>query len=258
MNNQLTDSKDFFRENPQLMIWVLAVERFTCTELITYASRTPEHGRLYMEFTKFLREIGTNWCDALKVCQELIDDPDSQDFSFKYAFIGLKMAGKSTASNIVSEILRCQAVDTSDMIYDRLAVELGITLGDLRAMPKEDIRPKLIGIGDRLSKTDPLALIRPVMESKSFTIAGIRKRDQLEALPKDVQVVWINREDHTPDSLDNLDIDPTGHCIVVNNGSCMIEFRYVLSDLLLGITRSLDHPSGVCCVGDSRLRNHKP
>lgn len=242
MNNQLTDIKrsmnnqiDFFRENPQLVSWVLAAYRLTDDELLAYTLRTPEHVRLNMKFRKFLREIGTNWYDASKVCQELIGDPDSQDFSFKYAFIGLKMSGKSTASNIVSEILRCRAVDTSDMIYDRLAAELGVTLGDLRAMPKEDIRPKLIEIGDRLSKTDPLALIRPVMKSKSFTIAGIRKRDQLEALPKDVQVVWINRNDHTPDSLDNLDIDPTGHCIVINNGSCMIEFRYVLSDLLLGI-----------------------
>lgn len=238
MNNQQHQIVvDSFRANQQLVGWVLASSTLSGAgkDLTNYLRRSAAHLNLETEAQRLMRSTDVRWDDLQKVAAELVNDPDSAEFSFKYAFIGLKLAGKSTASVMVSNIIGCQAVDTSDMIYERLATEMGITLEELRAAPKEEIRPKLIEIGDRLSKTDPLALIRPVMNSKSFTIAGIRKKDQLAALPSDVQVVWINREGHDPDSLDNLEIEPDGHCIVINNGESMIEFKYVLCDLILGI-----------------------
>ncbi len=236
-SNQRQTIVESFRANPQLVGWVLASSTLSGRglDLTNYLKRSDRHLELEREAQRLAKVADVRWSDLQRVSNDLVADPSSKDFAFKYAFIGLKLAGKSTASTVVSNILGCQAVDTSDMIYERLAAEMGITLDELRTLPKEEIRPKLIEIGDRLSKTDPLALIRPVLDSKSFTIAGIRKKDQLEALPKEVQVVWINREGHAPDSLDNLEIEPDGHCIVINNGESMIEFRYVLCDLVLGI-----------------------
>lgn len=232
---QRQSTAEYFRENPKAVGWLITTSSLSFPFVAAYTRRSVGHMELEKSIQTFSRVLGVRLSELVEVARELIADPHCLDHAFKYAFIGLKQAGKSTASTIASTIIGCRAVDTSDMIYEALAAESGVTVESLRAIPKEELRPRLIEIGDRLSKEDPLSLVRPVMKAKSFTIAGIRKKDQLAALPKDVQVVWINRTNHDPDSLDNLEIEPGEYDVVINNGASMSEFKYELCDMLLGL-----------------------
>ena len=143
----------------------------------------------------------------------------------KFAFIGLKQSGKSTAARMVADLIGGVSIDTSTIIYEELAKSLSKPVDEICAMPKEDIRHLLIEFGDRLCKDDPLALIRDKIAAPSYAIAGIRKRDQLEALPSDVITIWIERLNHRITGRDNLEVEANdARIIVLNNGVDLDEY----------------------------------
>ena len=151
----------------------------------------------------------------------------------KIAFIGQKQSGKSTASDFVANIVGGVSVDTSARIYRELAEELGTTVEELKSRPKESIRQRLIEKGDMISLEHPLALIADQLDARAYCIAGIRKRDQLEALPDEVKVVWIEREGHNPPGEDNLELTAEdADYVVTNNGEKLGPFHAALLDLI--------------------------
>ena len=65
--------------------------------------------------------------------------------------------------------------------------------------------------------------------SGSFVIAGVRTRDQLDALKEkfpDIVVIWIERDNHHPSSRDNLALSRLDANVEIrNNGIDLEEYR---------------------------------
>lgn len=157
------------------------------------------------------------------------------------AIIGKKQSGKSTAAAMIgrSFIPTVPIVDTSNVMYKILAEQLGITESQLRQLPKEEIRPRLIEIGDQLTRDNPLAIVEDSILDGEFAIAGIRTSDQLEALKKRcpmTTVLWVDRENHNPGGADNLALTPgDADVVVVNNGATFEPFATELIKTLFGV-----------------------
>lgn len=136
----------------------------------------------------------------------------------RVAFIGLKQAGKSTAAAYWASNFGGVHVDTSESIYEALATQLGLTVQELREKPKESLRELLIATGDALCADDPLGCVRSRL-SDQFAVAGIRKRDQIAALPENTTIVWVERSNHVPDGVDNLELSKSdADYVLENNG----------------------------------------
>lgn len=61
--------------------------------------------------------------------------------------------GKTTAREILSELTHLTGASCSDVIYAVLAALRGVSVEDLRALPKEELRPVLIEVGDWICQT---------------------------------------------------------------------------------------------------------
>lgn len=148
--------------------------------------------------------------------------------SIRVVMIGCKQSGKSTAAAAIgAAYCNVKVVDTSNAIYSLLASRKGVTEEALRQLPKENLREDLIQLGDELTDQHPLALIEDSVLAGEFVIAGIRKIPQLKAARElGSLVLWIERDGHDPDGIDNLELSARdADAVVYNNGSDLLAFQ---------------------------------
>jgi hypothetical protein len=163
-------------------------------------------------------------------------------------FIGPPHHGKTTARKIFCELTPLSGASTSDVIYSVMSRLLGCSYEELRAQPKEELRPRLIELGDWLCGVDnglpsfslddekratldslhrsESALCRVAFLSGCHALDGIRRVNELEhfkhhvgwlGLP--VIVVWVHRPGH-PTVQDNTSLtEAHADYVIVNDGS---------------------------------------
>lgn len=106
--------------------------------------------------------------------------------------------GKSTTREILARLTRLRGGSCSDVIYAFLAARGNTSVEELRKIPKEELRPKLIQAGDYLCGMDglldvaekpevdkevyrhPSALIRTLYMNGYNVIDGVRRRLELQ------------------------------------------------------------------------------
>ncbi len=162
-----------------------------------------------------------------------------------YIFIGPPAHGKTLARKIFCELTGMKGGSTSDVIYTLMARFSGVSEAELREIPKEELRPKLIELGDYLcdrsndlSKNafkDPIpeniyrgpsVLTRALFLTGFFAFDGVRRKSELEEIRFIVSwlglepfVLWVHR-DEAPSIADNTEvtIEDATH-VIANNGT---------------------------------------
>jgi len=157
--------------------------------------------------------------------------------------IGPPHHGKTEVRKYICEVTGWFGASTSDAIYALLAHSLGCEESELRAKPKEEVRPKLIEFGDYLCMAGELKLLTPGEKeaqyyrgpsalSRALFHAGVRVsdgirrrlelkdlRDKLEWLGVPLVVIWVERPGH-PTVKDNTEVTSAdADVVIVNDGS---------------------------------------
>lgn len=126
-----------------------------------------------------------------------------------YLVGGLPRHGKSTLASCLSVYTGLPWGDTSQVIYDALAEELGTTRAELQARDKSTVRQQLIDLGDRLVAQDPAYLVRRLVQSGIRIVAGVRAPEQILAVEAElgpVLTMWVEALDqHTSAAYRALD-----------------------------------------------------
>jgi len=139
--------------------------------------------------------------------------------------IGKACAGKSTFAQWLIKQTGEKAGRTSSIIYEAMAKARGCTVKDLEDLPKEELRPKLIALGDFMCDIQPDILSQALVQRGITVIDGVRRKSELEALREkhEIFVYYIRRDKFTVS--DNFELDERdAHYIVDNNGE-MNEFK---------------------------------
>jgi hypothetical protein len=112
---------------------------------------------------------------------------------------GKPQHGKTTARQILERLTHLKGGSCSDVVYHILAARRGVSPDSLRLLPKEELRPALVQVGDWMCglgelsepKTNdkfddtqlyrhPSALIRTLYVSGYNLIDGVRRRIELQ------------------------------------------------------------------------------
>lgn len=150
-----------------------------------------------------------------------------------WLIIGLPRHGKTEVGKAMAEVLGCGRGSTSTPVYMALAAEWSANLGipvldafhNLLALPKEQIRPDLVRVGDALCKENPAALSLWLVDNGNYVIDGIRRRSELDYTRKvlaerghKVTVCWVWREPPPPTISDNTEVTAAdASCGIFNN-----------------------------------------
>jgi hypothetical protein len=179
--------------------------------------------------------------------------------------------GKTTAREILSRITHLKGGSCSDVIYAILAQRRGVSVESLRHIPKEEIRPALIEVGDfvcgsvgQLTEVPvnnideslyrhPSALIRTLYLSGYNVIDGVRRRLELQHARdhldwNGVRSVVIHVEDpRKPKIADNSeDLRDLADNQIINDGTVNdleIKLRAVLEQHFPGATPKEETPA---------------
>jgi len=143
-----------------------------------------------------------------------------------FLFIGFPGSGKSTAAKMCAALACVKHGETSDIVYDVLAKRLGLSVERLRKIPKEQIRPALIDVGDELCWVNPAALSYFHWSNGCRVISGIRRPEELHALcdvmdaaKQRYVIVWVSRPGCVKPDKDNTEVTPDdADRIIVNDG----------------------------------------
>jgi hypothetical protein len=101
--------------------------------------------------------------------------------------------GKDTFGVMLGEALGTPEVGaTSDVIYDELARRLGVRVEALKRIPKEDLRPALIELGDLMTENNPAAL-SDALRGRFLVISGVRRVREFLFAPEPKILIWMSR-----------------------------------------------------------------
>lgn len=127
------------------------------------------------------------------------------------AVIGLPGAGKSTVSQAIAEHTGRKRGSCSDAIYNYLSHILSMPEAELRAIPKEALRPLLIYQGNQMCRRDPARLVKILHRHGITVIDGIRRRRELEKVCKcwKTFVVWVQPTKPIAEIVDNTELFPS-------------------------------------------------
>jgi hypothetical protein len=102
--------------------------------------------------------------------------------------------GKDTFGTMLSEELGVPAVGaTSDVIYEELARRLEVSVRALKRIPKEDLRPALVELGDIMTADNPSALV-DALRGRFLVITGVRRVREFSRALEPKVLIWISRE----------------------------------------------------------------
>lgn len=113
---------------------------------------------------------------------------------------GLPQHGKSTARKFLCDRLRLSGASCSDFIYPTLAKLWGLEEAALRALPKEELRPHLVALGDLMTAQDAGRLVDLALQDGRRVIDGIRRISEFDAAVRHAKAkglrpisIWVSR-----------------------------------------------------------------
>ena len=174
-----------------------------------------------------------------------------------YVFIGPPAHGKTLARKIFCELTGVKGASTSDVIYALMARFTGVSEAELREVPKEELRPKLVELGNylcgnsnELSKNafkDPIPdsiyrgpsmLTRTLFHTGFRAFDGIRRKAELEEfryimnwLGIQTFVIWVHR-DGLASVADNTEVTVEDATTVLANTGTPGDLRQKIEALL--------------------------
>lgn len=180
-----------------------------------------------------------------------------------YIFIGPPAHGKTLARKIFCELTGIKGASTSDVIYALMARFSGVSEAELRETPKEELRPKLVELGDYLCggsddlsknafKTPipdniyrgPSMLTRTLFHTGFLAFDGVRRKSELEEirytmawLGLETFVLWVHR-DEAPAIADNTEVTIEDATHVIANTGTPADLREKIVALLEPKTES--------------------
>jgi hypothetical protein len=174
-----------------------------------------------------------------------------------YIFIGPPTHGKTLARKIFCELTGLNGASTSDVIYALMARFMGVSEAELRETPKEEIRPKLIELGDYLcaSSNDlsknafanpiseslyrgPSMLTRALFHAGIRVFDGVRRKSELTEIRHimnwlgiETHVLWVYR-DEDEFITDNTEVTREDATVIVANTGTPSDLREKINTLL--------------------------
>lgn len=127
---------------------------------------------------------------------------------------GFPQHGKSTARKYLCDRLSLTGASCSDFIYPELARLWGVTEGHLRSLPKEELRPHLVALGDLMTAQDAGRLVGLALDDGRRVIDGIRRIAEFDAAVRHARSrgrrpvsIWVSRTGPgTPNIRDNTQL----------------------------------------------------
>lgn len=145
--------------------------------------------------------------------------------------LGYTEAGKTTAAEILAEILGANYANTSDQLVEELAESLGIEPDHIR-QNKAYYRQKLFDFGRARQKEDPLWPQAQQLRTANI-LTGLRNPNELEAARKyklyDL-IIWINRPGYDAGATDKL--KPEDADVIINNNGSIEDLRAKLLETI--------------------------
>lgn len=160
----------------------------------------------------------------------------------RFAIIGHARSGKSEFARYLADYMGLNTVNTSDWLvevekYRRAALFVLLDGGveNETEFDKEKCRPWLIALGDAVCAQQPGFLIEQAFRRGSV-ITGIRRQEELEYLPKDVVVIFIDKEGVVQD---NFDIPMSSAKYVIKNNGSLDDLKESAEKIALGCLASM-------------------
>jgi hypothetical protein len=140
-----------------------------------------------------------------------------------YLIAGPARHGKTTVSQYIAEKTAGARASTSDPLFELMAAERGVTVEQLRTMPKEEIRPRLIALGEEFCRDNKAAIIIHLSNKGARIIDGLRSRAELrrvrihfDTLGETMVTVWVH-DPRKPMLNDVGDLQPGDLDVVLRN-----------------------------------------
>ena len=121
---------------------------------------------------------------------------------------GRPHSGKTTVRKLLCEYLELRGGSCSDVIYYNLASMRQTSVEELRKLPKEQLRPELISVGDSCTAQNPTFLVDALFAEGYRVIDGIRRKRELDAVKEKYPnglFVWVSRPGG-PEVADNTEL----------------------------------------------------
>jgi hypothetical protein len=180
--------------------------------------------------------------------------PDAPRSAF--IFIGPPHHGKTLARKIFCELTGMRGGSCSDVIYAILSHFTKTPVSELQALPKEELRPRLIELGDYLCGArdtlelnkftvpdniyrGPSALLRSLFHTGALVFDGVRRKDELAHfagiltwLGIEHRVLWVERPG-CPTVSDNTEVTVDDATVVVVNDGTPSQLRAKIEALVV-------------------------
>ena len=147
---------------------------------------------------------------------------------------GAPEVGKTTFRKLMSEYTELPGGSCSDVVYAIMATRTGKTVEELRAMPKSELRPKLVELGNAICDADPAYLVRYLYERGVRIVDGIRRKEELAAVLKEFSCVgvWIVNP-RAAVVTDNTELTAADFPIVIQNDGTVDELALKVADFAI-------------------------
>ncbi len=153
----------------------------------------------------------------------------------RFAIIGHARSGKSEFARYLADYMGLKTANTSDWLIEvekHRRSSLSSLLADgPETFDKEKCRPWLIALGDAVCAQQPGFLIEQAFKHGSV-ITGIRRRVEIDHLPKDVVVVFIDKDEVVQD---NFDIPMSYAKYVIKNNGSLDDLKKTAKDMAIEI-----------------------
>lgn len=102
--------------------------------------------------------------------------------------------GKDTFGQMLADVLGAQKAAPSDVIYEEMAERLDTSVKALKRLPKEELRPELVKLGDELTSDYPTYLVERLIRRGARVITGVRRVREALNVEAETVLLWIERE----------------------------------------------------------------
>ena len=110
-----------------------------------------------------------------------------------YLICGAPHHGKDTFGQFLADALGVKKGAPSDIIYEEMAELQGCTVEDLKAVPKEKLRPKLVTLGDQLTRDSPTYLVEQLRKRGVRVVTGVRRMLEAIEVEEPKKIIWVER-----------------------------------------------------------------
>tara|TARA_R110000803_G_scaffold106150_3_gene174285 strand:+ start:1761 stop:2258 length:498 start_codon:yes stop_codon:yes gene_type:complete len=114
-----------------------------------------------------------------------------------YIICGYARVGKDTFAQHLADALDTKMGTTSDIIYETMSVRRGVSVDELKAIWKEDLRDDLVEMGDALCNIAPDYLAQALINRGVRVISGVRRLSEAQAIREPKKIIWMERRHFT-------------------------------------------------------------